>query len=605
MCGIVGILGSHEVGPIVLDALKRLEYRGYDSAGIATVHEGTLARRRATGKLINLQDLLVREPLRGFAGIGHTRWATHGAPTVANAHPHQAGPIAVVHNGIIENFRELRAELEAEGVVFSSQTDTEVIVQLANSYHAQGLAPKDVAQETLKRLEGAFALMFLFEADADLLIAARKGSPLVIGHGEGEMFVGSDAITLAPLTRKLTYLEDGDWAEITRNSLTIYDESGDAVVRAISHVELAEAAAEKSGYRHFMEKEMAEQPDVLSRIISTYLDKKNTGFHLPEGVAFSNVGRVIMVACGTAHYACHVAKYWFEKLARLPVEIDIASEFRYRNPVIGPNDMLVVVSQSGETADTLAALRHANAAAFKSIAVVNVPTSSIAREADVTVPILAGPEIGVASTKAFTAQLMTLLILAAKAGQDRGTIDPAYLAEIFEDIEAAPGLVQQALGQQDIYAEIASHLASSKDVLFLGRGEMYPIALEGALKLKEISYIHAEAYAAGELKHGPIALIEKDLPVVVFAQDNELLEKTLSNVQEVMARHGDIVMVSSDMSEATKAEALYTIAMPEVRDLVTPIVYSVPAQMLAYHTAIARGTDVDQPRNLAKSVTVE
>lgn len=350
---------------------------------------------------------------------------------------------------------------------------------------------------------------------------------------------------------------------------------------------------------------MAEQPDVLSRIISTYLDKKNTGFHLPEGVAFSNVGRVIMVACGTAHYACHVAKYWFEKLARLPVEIDIASEFRYRNPVIGPNDMLVVVSQSGETADTLAALRHANAAAFKSIAVVNVPTSSIAREADVTVPILAGPEIGVASTKAFTAQLMTLLILAAKAGQDRGTIDPAYLAEIFEDIEAAPGLVQQALGQQDIYAEIASHLASSKDVLFLGRGEMYPIALEGALKLKEISYIHAEAYAAGELKHGPIALIEKDLPVVVFAQDNELLEKTLSNVQEVMARHGDIVMVSSDMSEATKAEALYTIAMPEVRDPVTPIVYSVPAQMLAYHTAIARGTDVDQPRNLAKSVTVE
>ncbi len=605
MCGIVGVLGQHEVSPIILDALKRLEYRGYDSAGIATVNKGRLDRRRAVGKLIHLSDMLVHQPLPGRSGIGHTRWATHGGPSVANAHPHQVGRVAVVHNGIIENFRALREELAADGAVFTSQTDTETIVQLASQYLDQGMMPVQAARATLRRLDGAFALAFLFEGEEDMIICARRGSPLCIGHGEGEMYLGSDAIALAEMTNRITYLEEGDWAIVTRSGVQIFDADDRQTARPVTQINAAQARVDKSGHRHFMAKEMAEQPAVLQSAMGFYSGLDHGGVDLPAGLDFARADRLIMVACGTAYYACQVAKYWFEQFAGLPVELDIASEFRYREPVLGPQNMALFVSQSGETADTLAALRHVRPHVAQVVAVVNVPTSSIAREADLVLPIHAGPEIGVASTKAFTAQLQVLALLALRAGLERGRLGwEDYLARLGE-LRAAPGFVAQALDREDEIRRMTEMLAKARDVLFLGRGVMYPLALEGALKLKEISYIHAEAYAAGELKHGPIALIDKDLPVIVFAPHDALFEKTVSNMHEVMARQGRVLLISDAAGLAEAGEVPYSLQMPTVPDLIAPIVYAVPAQLIAYHTALHRGTDVDQPRNLAKSVTVE
>lgn len=605
MCGIVGVLGRHEVAPLIVEALKRLEYRGYDSAGIATVNGGRLDRRRAVGKLVNLSDLLVHDPLPGKAGIGHTRWATHGAATVANAHPHRSTGVAVVHNGIIENFRELRAELAAKGYGFESETDTETVALLAQSHLDAGLSPRDAVQQTVARLEGAFALCFLFEGDEDLLIAARKGSPLAIGHGEGEMFVGSDAIALAPMTDRITYLEEGDWAVVTRTGAEIFDARNQRANRKAERIKLEAARIEKAGYKHFMAKEIAEQPGVLGDALKHYL-RAGDQIALPEGLDFTTLDRLTMVACGTAFYACMVAKYWFEQLAGLPVEVDIASEFRYREPPLPANSYALFVSQSGETADTLAALRHAREKVAKIVAVVNVPTSSIARESDVALPILAGAEIGVASTKAFTCQLIVLALLALKAGVDRGRIAPDALAGHIAALRSLPGLINHALSTSDEIAEIAAQLAEASDVLFLGRGPMYPLALEGALKLKEISYIHAEGYASGELKHGPIALIDQSMPVIVLAPRDALFEKTISNMQEVMARHGKVILVSDSAGVKEAGDGVWmTLVMPEVPAVFAPILYAIPAQLLAYHTAVAKGTDVDQPRNLAKSVTVE
>ncbi len=605
MCGIVGVLGKHEVSPIILDALKRLEYRGYDSAGIATVNRGQLDRRRAVGKLINLSDTLVHEPLPGRAGIGHTRWATHGGPSVANAHPHQAGRVAVVHNGIIENFRALREELAAAGAHFSSETDTETIVQLASHYLDQGLTPVQAARATLKRLEGAFALAFLFEGEEDLIVCARRGSPLCIGHGEGEMYLGSDAIALGELTDRITYLEEGDWAILTRSGLQVFDAEDRQTSRPMTRINAAQARVDKSGHRHFMAKEMAEQPAVLKAAMEAYAGAGSEALDLPEGLDFTSADRLIMVACGTAYYACQVAKYWFEQFAGLPVEIDIASEYRYRAPVLGAANMALFVSQSGETADTLAALRHVAPHVGQVVAVVNVPTSSIAREASVVLPIHAGPEIGVASTKAFTAQLQVLALLALQAGLARGRLSAEDYRARLSELRAAPGFVAQALDREEEIRRMTEVLAKARDVLFLGRGVMYPLALEGALKLKEISYIHAEAHAAGELKHGPIALIDEDLPVIVFAPHDALFEKTVSNMQEVMARQGKVLLISDARGLVEAGDVPFTLQMPTVPDLIAPIVYAVPAQLIAYHTALHRGTDVDQPRNLAKSVTVE
>ncbi len=605
MCGIVGVLGRHEVSPIILDALKRLEYRGYDSAGIATIHMGALDRRRAVGKLINLSDLMVHEPLRGRSGIGHTRWATHGGPSVANAHPHRAGRVAVVHNGIIENFRALRAELAEKGASFTSETDTETIVQLASHYLDEGLTPVQAARATLKRLDGAFALAFLFEGEEDLIICARRGSPLCIGHGEGEMYLGSDAIALSEMTNRITYLEEGDWAILTRNGVQIFDAEDHQTARPLTQINAAQARVDKSGHRHFMAKEMAEQPAILQSAMASYSGVGEGGIDLPEGLDFARADRLIMVACGTAYYACQVAKYWFEQFAGLPVELDIASEFRYRAPVLGPENVAIFVSQSGETADTLAALRHVKPHVAQVVSVVNVPTSSIARESDMVLPIHAGPEIGVASTKAFTAQLQVLALLALRAGRARGKLTPEEYAARLDELRAAPGFIAQALDREDEIRRLTEILAKARDVLFLGRGVMFPLALEGALKLKEISYIHAEAYAAGELKHGPIALIDKDLPVIVLAPHDALFEKTVSNMQEVMARQGKVLLISDAKGLREAGEVPYSLQMPTVPDIIAPMVYAVPAQLIAYHTALHRGTDVDQPRNLAKSVTVE
>ncbi|MES2433854.1 MAG: glutamine--fructose-6-phosphate transaminase (isomerizing) [Pseudomonadota bacterium] len=604
MCGIVGVLGNHEVAPLLVESLKRLEYRGYDSAGIATVNKGKLDRRRAVGKLVNLSDLLVHEPLAGKAGIGHTRWATHGAATTTNAHPHRSGPVAVVHNGIIENFRELRAELAEAGLTPESETDTETIALLAHLYITRGATPTEAARQTLHRLHGAFALCFLFDGEQDLIIAARKGSPLAIGHGDGEMFVGSDAIALAPMTDRITYLEEGDWAVITRAGATIYDDQDRLANRAEARIQVDATRIEKAGYKHFMAKEIAEQPVVIADALRRYV--QNGALQLPADVDFTSVDRLTMVACGTASYACHVAKYWFEQIAGLPCEIDIASEFRYREPPLSPNQWALFVSQSGETADTLAALRYTRDKVAKIVAVVNVPTSSIAREADLALPIMAGIEVGVASTKAFTCQLTTLALLALKAAQDRGRLTPETLAQHLTDLAALPGLMNHALALSTTIAAIAEELSEAQDVLFLGRGAMFPLALEGALKLKEISYIHAEGYASGELKHGPIALISPQVPVIVLAPRDHLFEKTVSNMQEVMARHGKVLLISDaqGISEAGM-DCWKTITMPPVSDAFAPILYAIPAQLLAYHTAIAKGTDVDQPRNLAKSVTVE
>ena len=606
MCGIVGILGQHEVAPTLVEALKRLEYRGYDSAGIATIDAGKLDRRRAVGKLVNLSDLLVHEPLAGKSGIGHTRWATHGAPSVTNAHPHQAGPVAVVHNGIIENFRELRAELSKDGVEFVTETDTETVVLLTQKYMAEGLGPVDAATKTIARLHGAFALAFLFDGENDLMIGARKGAPLAVGYGDNEMYLGSDAIALSPMTDRVTYLEEGDRAVLTRTSVKIYDADDAPVDRVIKKISLDTTRIDKAGHKHFMAKEIAEQPAVIGEALSRYLTADGEIMLPDPGLDFTKIDRITMVACGTAFYACLTAKYWFEQIARMPVEVDVASEFRYREPPISDRTMALFVSQSGETADTLAALRYCAGKADLITSVVNVTESSIARESNLALPIHAGVEVGVASTKAFTCQLTVLFLMVLKAAVDRGAITKEELADYVSGLRSMPSLINTALEQNAALRDEAYKLSSARDVLFLGRGAMFPLALEGALKLKEISYIHAEAYASGELKHGPIALIDENVPVVVMAPNDTLFDKTVSNMQEVMARKGKVILISDRAGLDEAAEGTWgQIEMPPVADALAPILYAIPAQLLAYHTAIAKGTDVDQPRNLAKSVTVE
>ena len=604
MCGIVGILGSHEAAPTLVEALKRLEYRGYDSAGIATVNDGALDRRRAVGKLVNLSDMLIHDPLPGKAGIGHTRWATHGAPSVANAHPHRSGRVAVVHNGIIENFRELRKELAASGYATKTETDTETVSLMAQYHIDQGLAPRDAAAKTIACLEGAFALAFLFDGEDDLIVAARRGSPLALGFGDGEMYLGSDAVALSPLTDQISYLEEGDCAVLTRAGVEIRDAKGQLANREVRTIRIDPRQIEKDGYQHFMAKEITEQPGVLADAAQHYI--RNGALFLPDACPdFSVVDRIVMVACGTAFYACQTAKYWFESLAGVPVEVDVASEFRYRDTPVGHGTLAMFVSQSGETADTLAALRHVTERA-RTLSVVNVQESSIARESDAVLPIHAGPEIGVASTKAFTCQLFALLVLALRAGVDRGQLDASTLADHVRALQCLPGLVAQALGNSSQIEDTARALAKFRDILFLGRGSMYPLAMEGALKLKEVSYIHAEGHSSGELKHGPIALIDQTVPVIVMAPRTALFDKIVSNMQEVLARGGRIVLITDRQGRRMAGDGLWrVIEMPELPELVAPILYAVPAQLLAYHTAVAKGTDVDQPRNLAKSVTVE
>ena len=607
MCGIVGVLGQHQAAPILVEALKRLEYRGYDSAGIATINNGKLERRRAVGKLVNLSDLLVHEPLAGKSGIGHTRWATHGVPSTKNAHPHQAGSVAVVHNGIVENFKELREELAQLGLPYKTDTDTETVALLAQYHLSQGDSPRVAAQKTVVRLEGAFALAFLFHGEEDLMIAARKGSPLAIGHGDGEMYLGSDAIALAPLTDRITYLDEGDFAVLTRKSVEITDKNGALANRETRTIAIDSARVDKAGYKHFMAKEIAEQPSVLKNTLQNYIIADGTNIELPANdIDLASIERLTMVACGTAFYAALTAKYWFEKIARVPVEVDVASEFRYREPPVAPGTSALFVSQSGETADTLAALRYMTSQNATIISVVNVPESSIARESDLVLPLHAGVEIGVASTKAFTAQLTVLALLAIKVAYAKGVISEAQYREYISDINRIPGLVSQALGIDTAVQKVAHKLATAQDVIFLGRGAMYPIAMEGALKLKEISYIHAEGYPSGELKHGPIALIDKKIPVVVLAPMDSLFAKSVSNMQEVMARSGKVLLLSCQNGLNAASDGTWsTLAMPATPELIAPILYAIPAQLLAYHTAVAKGTDADQPRNLAKSVTVE
>ncbi len=589
---------------MLVEALKRLEYRGYDSAGIATVHKGRLERRRATGKLVNLSDLLVHEPLAGKAGIGHTRWATHGAATTGNAHPHRSGPVAVVHNGIIENFRALRAEVLAAGLECESETDTEVVAMLVRHAMDRGASARDAVTALLPRLEGAFSLCFLFDGEDDLIVVARKGSPLAIGHGQGEMFVGSDAIALAPMTDRITYLEEGDHAFVTRAGAEIYDREGRRANRDMVQIEVGSTRIDKAGHKHFMAKEIAEQPATLAAALAHY--SAGGRLALPKGLDFAGLDRLTMIACGTGHHACLVAKYWFEQIARLPCEVDVASEFRYRDPPFPPRSAALFVSQSGETADTLAALRHSRGKADHIWSLVNVTTSSIARESDLALPILAGIEVSVASTKALTNQLMVLALMALEAGRQRGHLDDAAVAGHLADLGRLPGLVSQALELEGEIARLAEWLAEARDVLFLGRGPLYPLALEGALKLKELSYIHAEGYPAGELKHGPIALVDRAVPVLVFAPHDRLFDKTVSNMQEVMARHGQVVMMTDAAGAKAASEGVRKVLiLPTVPDLLAPILYAIPAQLLAYHAAVAKGTDVDQPRNLAKSVTVE
>ncbi len=609
MCGIIGIVGREPVAPHLVEALKRLEYRGYDSAGVATLEDGSvLARRRAEGKLKNLETKLAAAPLSGLIGIGHTRWATHGAPTEANAHPHATARVAVVHNGIIENFRVLRDELEAAGHVFASETDTEVVAQLVDHRLAAGDTPADAVAKTLKRLTGAFALAFLFPGEDDLVIGARRGSPLAVGYGEGEMYLGSDAIALAPFTDRIAYLEEGDWVVITRAGATIHDETDAVVTRPIATVSAASFQVDRGNYRHFMAKEIHEQPEVVGHTLAHYVDLSAQKIRLPSELPFdwASLDKLSIVACGTAYYAGLVGKYWFERYARLPVEIDVASEFRYREPPLPKNGLALFVSQSGETADTLASLRYCKEHGQHTAAVVNVATSTIAREAEVVFPTLAGPEIGVASTKAFTCQLSVMAALAVAAGRARGTLgrdDEVALARALGDL---PGAIMRALRVEAKIEKLAREISRATDVLYLGRGSNYPIALEGALKLKEISYIHAEGYAAGELKHGPIALIDEAMPVVVIAPHDKLFEKTVSNMQEVAARGGRIVLITDEKGASeTDVATLETIVLPDVPEIIAPLVYALPIQMLAYHTAVFMGTDVDQPRNLAKSVTVE
>jgi glucosamine--fructose-6-phosphate aminotransferase (isomerizing) len=608
MCGIIGIIGGEPVAPLLIDALKRLEYRGYDSAGVATLEDGALVRRRAQGKLKNLEQKLAREPLEGLIGIGHTRWATHGRPTEINAHPHATERLAVVHNGIIENFAELRRELEGKGVKFSTETDTEVVAHLVSEELKRGLSPLQAVMAALPRLRGAFALAFLFAGEDNLLIGARKGSPLAVGFGDKMMFVGSDAIALAPFTDMVSYLEDGDCVVVTRAGAEVRDAAGRLVERPVLKSQASVLLLDKGNHRHFMAKEIYEQPEVVGHTLAHYLDMVAERVELPMALPFDfrALTRVSIAACGTAYYAGMVAKYWFERFARLPVDVDIASEFRYRDAPLERGALAIFVSQSGETADTLASLREAKARGQHVLSVVNVPTSTIARESDIVMPTLAGPEIGVASTKAFTCQLAALACLAIAAGRARGILGEDDEKRLVRALIEIPRHLTEALALEPQIEQLARDLAKSRDVLYLGRGTSYPIALEGALKLKEISYIHAEGYAAGELKHGPIALIDETMPVVVIAPHDRVFDKTVSNMQEVAARGGRLILVTDPEGAAAAAgQSAVTLTLPTMPATVGPIVYAVPVQLIAYHIAVILGTDVDQPRNLAKSVTVE
>ena len=607
MCGIIGIIGKAEAAPLLVEGLRRLEYRGYDSAGVATLNGKGIQRRRAEGKLNNLQDRLDAEPLSGTTGIGHTRWATHGVPNETNAHPHATERVALVHNGIIENFQELRRELVAAGHQLASETDTEVIVHLIDRYLDEGLSPRDATGRALERLEGAFALAIIFAGDEKLMIGARKGSPLALGIGEDEMFLGSDAIALAPLTKTVVYLDDGDWVVLTDKDYTIYDDSGAEVGREVRVTELTGAAIGKGGYRHFMLKEIYEQPQVIGDTLHALVNPNTREVALPElGLDPNQVSKITLIACGTAFYACLVAKYWLEQVARIPCEVDIASEFRYREGVMPGGGVALFVSQSGETIDTLAALRYAKSQKQRIISVVNVPESAIARESDAILQTYAGPEIGVASTKAFTTQLTVLACLTLAFAHARGAIDDAERARLVGALTEVPARAAEILNHDERIAAIAHGVSEARDVLYLGRGVSYPIALEGALKLKEISYIHAEGYAAGEMKHGPIALIDETVPVVVVSPTDSLADKTISNVQEVMARGGKVIFFSDAAGVAKLGGgARECVVLPAVDAFVSPILYAIPVQLLAYHVAVIKGTDVDQPRNLAKSVTVE
>jgi glucosamine--fructose-6-phosphate aminotransferase (isomerizing) len=607
MCGIVAIIGHEAVAPRLVDALKRLEYRGYDSAGVATLENGKLDRRRAEGKLVNLETRLKAEPLAGTTGIGHTRWATHGVPNETNAHPHFSNGVAIVHNGIIENFAELRADLQNDGYEFTSQTDTEVVAHLVARQLATGAKPVDAAFASLKLLRGAFALAIMFESDPDLIVGARNGPPLAVGHGDGEMFLGSDAIALAPFTNTITYLEDGDWTILRKNEAEIFDMDSKPVKRVAQRSSSSAFMIDKGNHRHFMEKEIHEQPEVISHTLSHYFDFSNgTARHLNSAIDFAAIDRLSISACGTAYYAGLIGKYWFERYARLPVDIDIASEFRYRDMPLSAKDAALFITQSGETADTLASLRHCKAAGMAIAAVVNVRESTIARESHAVFPTLAGPEIGVASTKAFTCQLSVLAALAVRAAAKRKTISAETEAELVRQLSETPRLANEVLKLDEQIQNVARELINVKHALYLGRDTNFPLAMEGALKLKEISYIHAEGYAAGELKHGPIALIDDEMPVIVIAPHDRIFEKTVSNMQEVAARGGKIILITDKKGAAESTlETLATIVLPDVPEIIAPIIYALPIQLLAYHTAVFMGTDVDQPRNLAKSVTVE
>jgi glucosamine--fructose-6-phosphate aminotransferase (isomerizing) len=607
MCGIIGIVGAEPVAERLVDGLRRMEYRGYDSAGICTLDQGELIRRRAEGKLNNLVVELADNPAPGDTGIAHTRWATHGAPTAQNAHPHATGQVALVHNGIIENYKELRAELRADGRTLESDTDSEVVAHLVSRLVETGSSPQEAVATVLPRLRGAFALAIAFRDHPDLLIGARRGSPLVVGYGDGETYIGSDALALAPLTQQISYLEEGDWVVVSRDGAAIYDAENQAVEREVRSSGASAAAVEKGNYRHFMQKEIFEQPTVVAQTLGSYLRQSDNSVAVPQfDFDISSVRRITIVACGTSFYAGMVAKYWFERFARVPVDIDVASEFRYREPVLEEGGLALFISQSGETADTLAALRHCKQNGQTIGVIVNVPTSSMAREADLLLPTHAGPEIGVASTKAFSCQLAVLAALAAHMAVKKGLMSRAEEQEVVAHLLEAPAALNAALDHDDDIASMAHLIAPARDVLYMGRGPDYALALEGALKLKEISYIHAEGYASGEMKHGPIALIDDDVPVIVLAPSGPLFEKTVSNMEEVRARGGQIVLISdAEGLEAAGEGCLATIEMPRVHPLIAPLVYAIPVQLLAYHVACVKGTDVDQPRNLAKSVTVE
>lgn len=607
MCGIIGIIGNEDAASLMLDALKRLEYRGYDSAGIATLNSNGIERRRAEGKLIHLGKLLQQQPLAGTIGIGHTRWATHGAPTETNAHPHSTPEVAVVHNGIIENYQALRQELTAAGHEFKSQTDTEVLPHLITHYLKQGKSPREAVEATLKRLEGAFAVGIILRDAPDRLYAARRGSPLAIGYGKNEMFIGSDAVALAPLTNRICYLEEGDWAEITHDKAIIFDEKGTEVERVVKSTALSGAAIGKGNYRHFMQKEIYEQPAVIGETLNVFYHAGDASIHMPDlPFDLATLSRITIVACGTSYYAGLVARYWIETLAKLPVDIDVASEFRYRDPILDTKGLTILISQSGETADTLAALRYAKTHGQHTLAIVNVPESTMSHEAEATLYTYAGPEIGVASTKAFTTQLTVLACLSLAIANARNAMDETSLKTHSHALAEVPSRISEILHNEDVISALAQKVMHARDMLYIGRGTSFAIAHEAALKMKEISYIHAEAYAAGEMKHGPIALIDEEVPIVAIAPRDHLFEKTVSNIQEAAARGGKIIMISDSEGVAhIKDIVAWSVTLPTVHPFVAPILYAVPAQLLAYHTAVLKGTDVDQPRNLAKSVTVE